>query len=257
MKEEKFVVEQRRLNIYEQLKQNEHIKPNELAELFNVSVITIRRDLQVLEDQKKIRRFYGGVSVLKDEVSLMKRPDLSQQTHADRDAVSRYAATLVEDGDTIFINTSYTALKMITFIENKNVTVITNNGRAINLDHSPLVAVVLTGGELRANKGAMTGEFAINNLERVTAKKCFIGCSGLSVENGMTTEILSEVNINQIMMRRVTGPCYILADHSKLGQNSSFVSIPLNQIKNIITDSNAEIDLIASFEKEGIKVFQG
>ncbi len=257
MKVEKSLIDQRRINIYEKLKQNEYTKPEELAGMFNVSVITIRRDLQVLEDQNKIRRFYGGLSVLKNEASLMQRPDLSQDVHADRDSVSRYAAGLVEDGDTIFINSSYTALKMITFLENKTVTVITNNGRAINMDHSPQVSIVLTGGELRENKGAMTGEFTLNNLEKVTAKKCFLGCSGLSVENGMTTEILNEVNINQVMLKRVTGPAYILADHSKLGNNSSFVSIPLSRIKNIITDSRARDELITPFVEVGINVFQG
>ncbi len=257
MKVEKFMVDQRRTNIYEKLKLNENIKPEELAGMFNVSVITIRRDLQVLEDQMKIKRFYGGLSVLKDETSLMERPDLSKEIHEDRDAVSRYAASLVEDGDTIFINTSYTALKIITYLENKRVTVITNNGRAINIDHSPLVSVVLTGGELFAIKGAMTGEFALNNLERVTAKKCFLGCSGLSLENGMTTEILNEVNINQVMMNRVTGSTYILADHSKLGNNSSFVSIPLTKIKNIITDPRATDEMIEPFKVRGINVLKG
>lgn len=257
MKVEKSLIDQRRLNIYENLRHNENIKPEELAEKFNVSVITIRRDLQILEDQNKIKRFYGGLNVLKNEASLMQRPDLSQDVHEDRDSVSRYAAGLVEDGDTIFINSSYTALKLIAFLENKTVTVITNNGRALNLDHSPLVSIVLTGGELRANKGAMTGEFTLNNLEKVTAKKCFLGCSGLSVDNGMTTEILNEVNINQVMMKRVTGPAYILADHSKLGENSSFVSIPLSEIKNIITDRHATEESLDLFKEMGIQVFQG
>ncbi len=257
MKVEKSLIGQRRINIYEKLKQNEYTKPEELAEMFKVSVITIRRDLQALEDENKIKRFYGGLNVLKNEASLMQRPDLSQDIHTDRDAVSRYAAGLVEDGDTIFINSSYTALKLITFLENKTVTVITNNGRAINMDHSPLVSVVLTGGELHANKGALTGEFALNNLVKVTAKKCFLGCSGLSAENGMTTEILNEVNINQLMLKRVTGPAYILADHSKLGNNSSFVSIPLSKIKNIITDNRANDEMMAPFKELGINVFQG
>ena len=125
------------------------------------------------------------------------------------------------------------------------------------MDHSPLVSVVLTGGELHANKGALTGEFALNNLVKVTAKKCFLGCSGLSAENGMTTEILNEVNINQLMLKRVTGPAYILADHSKLGNNSSFVSIPLSKIKNIITDNRANDEMMAPFKELGINVFQG
>ena len=93
---------------------------------------------------------------------------------------------------------------MIKYIKDKRVIVITNNGKAIYTEHSSKVSVILSGGELREIKEAMVGEFASNNISKVTAKKSFIGCSGLSLESGMTTEILSEVNINQLMLQRVT-----------------------------------------------------
>ena len=163
---------------------------------------------------------------------------------------------MVEDGDTIFINTSATALQMIKYIKDKRVTVITNNGKAIYMEHSSKISVILSGGELREIKEAMVGEFATNNISKVTAKKSFIGCTGLSVETGMTTEILSEVNINQLMLQRVTGTSYILADHTKIGRNSSFVSCPTAEILNIITDEKAPAEVLDGFRENEINVIQ-
>lgn len=88
-----------------------------------------------------------------------------------RDLIARYAASLVEDGDTIFINTSSNALKLIAYVKSQNVTVITNNGKAINHEKADGVSIILTGGELRYPKEAMVGDFALRNLQNILPKK--------------------------------------------------------------------------------------
>lgn len=251
MKRERALVDNRRSKLLETLKNNGHVKVTDLAIEFNVSPLTIRRDLQYLEDSKKLERFYGGAAIINEKINTQE----DEVTYY-RKLIAQYAATLVEAGDTIFINTSSTALQMIKYIKDKRITVITNNGKAIYTEHSSKVSVILTGGELREIKEAMVGEFASNNLERVSAKKSFLGCSGLSVESGMTTELLNEVNINQLMFRRVTGATYILADHTKLGKSSSFVSCSLNHIQNIITDELANPIIVSELRGRGIKVHQ-
>lgn len=253
MKRSKTLVEGRRNKVLEVLKENGQVKVGELAEEFGVSPLTIRRDLQYLEDNKKLERFYGGASIVNDMLAATYEED---EVTMYRRLIAKYASTLVEDGDTIFINTSSTALKLLKYVDDKHIIAITNNGKAINIEHSPTVSVVLTGGELRDAKDAMVGEFALNNLEKVSAKKSFLGCSGLSTESGMTTERLNEVNINQTMLRRATGPAYIMADHTKIGKNSSFVTSTVNRIKNIITDEKADPNIINAFRAMGIKVHQ-
>lgn len=249
MKRERALVDSRRMKVLETLKNNGHIKASDLAEEFNVSPLTIRRDLQYLEENKKLERFYGGAALISEHVN----SEEDEVTYY-RKLIAKYAATLVDDGDSIFINTSFTALQMIQYIRDKRITVITNNGKAIYTDHSPKVSVILTGGEIREMKEAMVGEFAANNLERVSAKKSFLGCTGITVESGMTTELLNEVNINQLMLKRVSGSTYILADHTKLGHNSSFVSCSVNHIQNIITDELANPLIISALREKGIRV---
>ncbi len=251
MKNSRDIVDYRRKKILEILKKTGDIRVLDIAEHLKVSEVTVRRDLQYLEDQKIIERYYGGARVR--EETPKKQKDVVAIC---RDNIARFAASLVEDNDTIFINTSRTAIDMLKYITAKDITVITNNGNALFQKKSHTVKVILTGGELYNIKGTLVGEFAKNNLLRVSAKKAFIGCAGLSIENGMTTEILNEVDLNQAMLERVTGKAYILADHTKLNKNSSFVSCDITAISDIITDKKAPRDFVEQAKELGMDIYE-
>ena len=105
--------------------------------------------------------------------------------------------------------------------------------------HSPLINIVLTGGELRYPKEAMVGDFALNNLSKVRANKCFLGCSGISSESGVTTAIFSETSINETMIQNTLGSVFILCDYTKVGQTHNYISANIHQIHHLITDINA------------------
>lgn len=251
MKKSRSEVEERRGRILAMVSERGEVEVAPLAEEFQVSLLTIRRDLQVLEDEQYLERYYGGARRgLKLAEELVKN-----ERDLIRESIARYAASFVEPGDSIFINTSSTALRMVKYIK-QTVTVITNNGNIINMATPPGVTVVLTGGELRYKKGAMVGDFAVSSLLRVTAKKSFIGCGGLCADVGMTTEILNEVNINQAMFERISGKAYILADSTKIGKYKSFVSCPTECITDIITDSGAPREELDKFRSRGITIHQ-
>ncbi len=251
MKKSRDIVDYRRKKILEILKKTGDIRVLDISEHLKVSEVTVRRDLQYLEDQKIIERYYGGARVREEMPKTHKN-----EVAVCRDNIARFAASLVEDNDTIFINTSATALEMLKYITAKDITVITNNGNAMFQQKSHTVKVILTGGELYNIKGTLVGEFAKNNLLRVSAKKAFIGCAGLSIENGMTTEILNEVDLNQAMLGRVTGKAYILADHTKLNKNSSFVSCDIHSITDIITDAKAPRDFVEQAKELGVSIYE-
>lgn len=252
MKMSRSIVNSRREKVLELVRENGDVAVNYLAEQFQVSPLTIRRDLQYLEDHKLLERFYGGARNSMESGRGM--GENKKQLRKER--IARYAAGLVEDGDSIFINTSSTALAMVKYITSKNVRIITNNGNIINEKNPSHATIILLGGELRYKKGAMVGDFAMNNLTQVTAKKSFMGCGGVCPNLGMTTELLNEVNLNQIMFERITKASYILADCTKFGKRSSFVSCPPELIENIITDMEAPAVLIREFREKGIWVHQ-
>lgn len=251
MKRAKDEVDQRRKEIFSMIEKVGDVKVEELSEMFKVSAITLRRDLQYLEDQDLVKRYYGGVSLAHPK----KDQTLHDELTVYRQSISKYAAGLVENNDTIFINSSRTAIGIIPFITAKNVTVITNNGNAINMQHSSNVTIILTGGELRHIKGTMVGDFTLDHIQKVAAKKTFLGCSGLSTTVGMTTDHLEEVRVNKAMFEQ-SEVSYILADHKKIGKICSFVSVEPAVIKNVITDEKVDLDEVHKFNALGINIVQ-
>lgn len=252
MKRERAYVANRRRAVLEKIVENPKIRVEELSRMFEVSPITVRRDLQFLEDQKMLTRFYGGAAPTAYADEVASRDDVQIY----RMLIAKYAATLIEDDDSIFINTSRNALDIIRYVNKQNVTAITNNGHAIHCEISAGVSVILTGGELRHPKEQLVGEFAERNLLKVYAKKAFIGCSGISVECGVTTENANEVNLNGLMLKRATKAAYILADHTKLGHNSSFRTCGIDKVRYLITDEKASPEIVESFRERGIWVHQ-
>ena len=250
MKASRSIVNSRREKILETVRSEGDVTVTALAEQLQVSPLTIRRDLQYLEEHKLLERFYGGARTGEAEESRKNSRELRKEK------IARYAASLVEDRDSIFINTSSTALAMVKYITSRRVTIITNNGNIINEENPSQATIILLGGELRYMKGAMVGDFTRNNLAQVTAKKSFMGCSGITPEVGMTTEMVSEVTLNQLMFQRVTGSSYILADSSKLGEKIGSVSCPPEKIENIITDADAPADMVRRFREIGTWVYQ-
>lgn len=237
MRNSRTIVEKRRGKILEILEENDFAKVSLLAGDLNTSQLTIRRDLEALEAAGKIDRFHGGASLpRRGDDSNMFSSGLTLHKHA----IAQCAAVFVEDGDTIFINTSSTALAMLSYVKARHVTVITNNVKAVSCNRPGDMIVVLTGGELRVPKEAMVGDFALNNLNKVTASKCFLGCNGITEEEGVTTAVLQEATINGLMLTRAVGARYILADRTKIGRRLNFIYGALQDISCLITDSEAE-----------------
>lgn len=252
MKKERIVVEERMNDILEILRKNPEKNVADLSLMLNVSKVTIRRDLQYLEDHKKVSRFYGGAKVLEAAKSegLMEAEEIKLY----RDLIARYAASLVEDGDSIFVNTSSNALQMLDYVKCKNVTVVTNNGGVIGKDYQNGLNIFLSGGEVRYPKNALVGDFAIRNLQTIFPKKAFVGCSGISALSGLTTEIMGEVEINALMLKNATKAVYVLADHTKIGKNSSFTTATIEKVGHLITDEKAPENLLDELRQAGVEI---
>lgn len=247
----KEIVDERRNKIMREIQCNGSVEVDKLAKELNVSQLTIRRDLQYWEEKGAIHRYYGGAKLVQ---TFVENDDMTLSNELYKHAIAKYAAQYIEDGDTIFINTSSTALLVLKYIRNKRVTVITNNGKAIFMEHDPLVTLVLSGGELRIPKESMVGDFALHNLNKVTANKCFLGCSGISASAGMSTAIMQEVSINETMIKRCNGEIFLLADHTKIGNVHQFIVTDIHAFSYIITDNHAPEEYVSEIRQEGVRV---
>ncbi|NFT91836.1 DeoR/GlpR transcriptional regulator [Clostridium botulinum] len=243
MKNTKSIVSKRREKILDYLKSNESINTNDLAEILEISPLTLRRDLQALDEQGLIVRYYGGAKLANDinnSENILKETDTDLLLNKKKNIIAKYAADLIKDGDTVFINSSSTALLMLKYLGNKRVYIVTNNGKALQVTIPPNVELVLTGGQVYERKQSLVGDFATYILSKITADKCFLGVSGITSDSGISTSVLQETLINHEMINRCNGPVYILADSSKVGRHHNFSSGDIEEISHLITDSDVD-----------------
>ncbi|MBR2067939.1 MAG: DeoR/GlpR transcriptional regulator [Solobacterium sp.] len=246
MKVSKNIVDQRREDIMKAIQENNFMSVEDLVNTFHVSPVTIRRDLQYWEDKGAIERTYGGAALLQ---AFIDEDEATYERNRYMKGIAKRAALMVEDGDVIFINSSMTALMLINYIRYKNVTIITNNARAINYDPDPNVTILFTGGEVRFPKKSITGDIAIATLNSITADKCFIGCSGLDKE-AVTTGYMKETKVNHCMLQRTKGKRVLLCDHTKVGLSFSFQYSDYSDIHTLITDVEANEEIMDYLEEE-------
>ncbi len=248
MKKSKQVINSRREKIIELLKNRSEVQTDFLSDYLDVSTLTIRRDLEYLVHTGVVERFYGGVRL----INLTEERNNLDNKHS----IAKEAATYVNNGDTIFINTSSTALLVLHYIKNKKVTVITNNANAIFIDKDQSISLFLTGGEIRHPKESMVGDFAISNIQKVTANKAFIGCDGLSIKGGVSTSVLQEATINSLMLQRVSEQNFLLVESFKIGIESNFQSSLINAVDTIITDKLLRADFEEELKLEGAQIIK-
>ena len=251
MKRDRQSVNQRHAEMLSLIRQRQEILVHELCQIFNVSPMTVRRDLQLLEEQGKISRFHGGATVDQQGEVSREQADVS---HC-RGMIARYAASLVQDGDLILINGSNTALALLDHLEGKRVTVYTNNGLAVGRSYPEGVDVHLFGGALRADH-ILTGDLTLRNLMDIRADKAFLGCTGISPGGEILCGIPSELSVNETMIAHAD-QYFILADHTKMGRSSPYASFLLEKKGCIITDDYAApevTDRLRDGEMEVIRV---
>ncbi len=254
MKRDRSSVDKRRAQILKLIREMEEVKVEDLAGQFGLSLMTVRRDLQFLEDRHLIKRFYGGATInfFPQDIS----PQEEVRTY--RQLIARFAATMVEDGDTLFINGSSTALGILDYLTDVRVKAITNNGNAIGRQFPEGVSVTLTGGLLRHN--IMVGEYVMRNLLDITADKTFLGCAGIYDNGEFLYNIPTEIGINEAMISHTTKNLYILADHVKLidttSHGNSYGSCSYDRPVTLITDEKADPEIIARLQQHDIMVHQ-
>lgn len=260
MNQPKGIVTKRRERILEYLKNNGEINNSELADKLQISPLTLRRDLQALDDEGLIERYYGGAKLasahkdISSNAGSIKASSTVSDLDKKRIAIAEYAASLIKDGDTIFINSSSTALLILEYLGDKRVNVITNNGKALNSTIGPNVSLILTGGQVYERKQSLIGDFAIQTLLKITANKCFLGVSGIAADSGISTSVFQETLVNNEMIKRCSGPVYVLTDSSKVGRHHSFSSGDIDEITHLITDSDIDEARIKEFEKKNLTV---
>lgn len=247
---------ERQKRIIELVQRDGHVRGLDLSKLLNVSEITIRRDLALLEDKQLLERTHGGAISNKrlfKEINYSSRYNLELEN---KDSIAKIAAGLLNDGDTVFINGGSTTFHIFRYINKKNIKIITTNAGSIGQIENPDIELVVAGGHYHKQSNAFYGGFTTDIINQVNANKAILGVHGISCLYGLTTPMQHAADATKLMMNRTNGEIIVVADHSKIGIVSDYVTAPVNRISTLITDSFLSNEYLKGFLDLGIKVIQ-
>ncbi|MGB7191464.1 MAG: DeoR/GlpR family DNA-binding transcription regulator, partial [Acidobacteriaceae bacterium] len=231
-----------------------------LSEHLRVSVVTIRRDLDLLEQQGLLRRTHGGAASIEPLFYEPFKKDRSFQAQVERQAnekrrIGRAAAALITPGETIAITPGTTTAEIIRGIPlNSKITVVTNTANiAMELSKRKDVSVFVTGGHLHGDWFSLVGPSAIRSLDNMLIHTMFIGADGIDAQWGLSCFSSDEAELNGTMVRHARRHIAV-ADHTKFGVVANWRICETGELQTLITDTDATPEMIAPFQKLGIEV---
>lgn len=250
-----MALNQRRMSILNLIREDGHAKVQKLAELFEVSDVTIRQDLEALEKAGYIQREYGG-AFLKEFDSFANTGTLLNQNHLEeKKEIAKKAVTFIEEGDTIILDSGSTTTELAKLlVDFRNLTVITN---ALNIAYilgsNPGIHLIVSGGEFKAPTLSLTGELAASVFKNFNVQKLFLATAGISKDFQLTYPSFSDLGVKSNMIRAAK-KVYLLADSSKFGY-SSFASLGrISLVDAIICDDKITDNVRAKLREMSIGI---
>jgi DeoR/GlpR family transcriptional regulator of sugar metabolism len=250
----------------EEFLRNRHIaRVSTLSELLNVSEVTVRRDLEVLEQRGSCERVHGG-AVATHRMRVEPAYHEALEAHrAEKGAIARAAAGLVQAGDTIFLNGGTTTLEVFRALTAANFKAVTNHIGIAYEAAGRLAAgreIIVLAGQYRGSSNSLVGPMARASIGSVYANKAFLGVEGISLRYGLTTPSQAEAEIARLMIERTLGDVIVVADHSKLGTVADFVIADVDHVTCLVTDdideeyrrglANARVEVIVAPEERAL-----
>jgi DeoR/GlpR family transcriptional regulator of sugar metabolism len=233
---------------------NGRVQVNELAQRLEVSAVTIRKDLDALEQRSALRRVRGGAvtTPMLDEGSFETRLTAHR---AEKQAIARAAAPLVRDGDVIALDSSSTCHYLAReLVDRRSLVVITNGMPTATLFSERSDATVLVpGGVVRRSARSVVGVFGDVLAGRGHIDKLFIGAHAVSVERGLLEMALEEAQAKQYFAAHCA-QLFGLVDSSKFGSFSLHTATPVADITALYTDGAADPAVVAALERAGARV---
>ena len=254
--ERELLVEERRRLIRELIEKQERVTVEELSAKFDISLVTIRSDLNALAEIGAIVRTRGGAIVQRDDEDL---PVSIKQSinRVEKMRIAAAAVKLITDGSTIVLDSGSTTgeiAKQIRALKVNSINVITNAlNVAVLLANAPHVRLIMLGGVLRQSSYSLSGPQAEQALNGLRADILFLGFDGLDPEIGAMTPHLLEAQLNAQMIK-ISRLVVAVGDATKLHRRSLSVIAKTEQIHQLITGVDADVEVVAALRARGVNV---
>lgn len=243
--------QQRKRLIVQTVEESGSADVRDLADMLKTSEMTVRRDLVQLAAMGLLYRTRGGamkVSLATDSHRFINKTAVNAER---KDYICQLAAGEIQEGDSIFMDCGSTVFRLCQFIRNKRITVITNSLPVVAELMSSEVSINLVGGEIDKERQAVHGLIAEEHMARYRANRAFIGVDGISLQRGLSANSEKEASTATTMARQ-TDKVYLLCDSSKLETDKYLNFAPLSLFDVLITDSEAQPELVAAYRQAGI-----
>lgn len=234
-------------SIMEQLEQQGFVKAHELSQQYEVSMETIRKDLNYLEEAGVAHKEYGGASLALGNVE----KTLAFRQHDDaKKEIARYVMGLLQDHHSLLLDAGTTCQACVKYINLlPSMDIVTNSFHSFAQLNGNLHNVFLTPGKKREKNGSLLGNWTEHYLQSIHVDICFLGTSGLLDSTGPTSHSYQELSTKQRMIQQ-SDLVFVLADSSKFHERGLHTICDWNQIDGIITDSLCSPKLYESYQKK-------
>ena len=232
-------MQEKRLNdILRYVAEHELCTHEELCRFCDVSLSTIKRDVQTLADRGLLTRIRGGAKAQAE--SLVDLPRVNSREvlryKANLDRMAKRASEMVSDNEIIFLGSGVTVAHMVKHLRGyRNLTVITNSIYVMQEAFQYDINVLMIGGILNRNTMSYIGIQSINQLRDLNANAAFMSCNGIALTRGITNSSEMEGDIKKIAIQ-VSGKSVLLADSEKFNKISLYTFAQMGDFTNIITD---------------------
>lgn len=252
---EPLFAEERKQKILDMLKRDEKATVAQLCDYFNVSSATIRNDLRELESSNLLRRTHGGAIVWSKTGFELDTKHKEGQYQIEKEKIAEAALSLIDDGDTIILDTGTTTLELAKRLgEKRNLTVVVNDVQIARcLEEIEDINLVFVGGSIRKKFHCTIGTWGIKMISELSVDKAIMATNGISLKKGATTPDLNQAEIKRAMIS-IANKVIVICDSSKFGRSAFAQFADIKQVNTIITDQGIEESERSNFEAAGIEI---
>ncbi len=241
----------RQQQMLEQIQAEGELKITELKLRYDVTEMTIRRDLEKLEKLGDVRRTFGGVMWIGKDVALQVR---SEAMREEKVRIGKLAAASVQPGESIFIDGGSTTLQVARSLPPlAGLTVVTNALNVAAELQNRNIPVIVTGGILRESTSSMVGPIASQTISQMVFDRAFLGASGFTPGHGFSNTNLYEAEIKRLAIRQAK-QANVVMDHSKFGVKVLFSFAELGSVHRLITDQAPEAETVRQCNEAGMEI---
>ncbi len=246
---------ERQRRIVEIVNERGSIRVAEISRIFDVTPETVRRDLDLLEDDGKLLRSHGGAVRIQEDQGDIPYLVREVMNAEEKIEVAKKAFEFVNPVDSITLDASTTAWYLARVLPDMHLRVLTNSIRVIQeLSSKDKIEVIGTGGILRSTSMSFIGPLAEETISKYHVNKAFISCKGIHQIHGVSESNEMQALIKQ-RMSMIADEVHLLVDHSKFGVRDFAKVMDVKELTTIITDYRIDHEMMQSFETIGVEIY--